>query len=296
MGNETRTTAEAPKLTKEQKAAAKEKAAKQKAAEQAKAAKAKVREQEKAAKAKAAEQKAAEQAKAQKAAEKFFADTAKEINYRLEQAEKFLDKADDHRLAAAIRLNDAKVKCAEVGLSFKKWAEEHIKDQTFETVRKLAGVGGTSDKDGGPTKALADMREKNKIANRAARAREKAKKTQTSKPENNISAPAKGSAPKNMTPFKVAQDALHALDTPVAAELVKEEALKLGSVVVPQEEMDRLKKMKAMSSWEAVVVAYSALKADEKLLVIDAIEQKENYVFVTKDVAAAGRKAVAKAA
>lgn len=88
---------------------------------------------------------------------------AKEVNVRLEKADKNDALADDHRLAAAIRLDDAKAACKEMGVTFKKWAEDNIA-WSYDTVRKLARIGGADD----PAAAIADMR-----ASRAMQERER---------------------------------------------------------------------------------------------------------------------------
>ena len=96
---------------------------------------------------------------------------AKEINVRLEKASKSEDKAYDHRLAAALKLDEAKRTCHNGRINFKQWCEENVK-QSYETVRRLAAVGGAQD----PKQALEDMRYKNKKANKQFRDRQAAAK------------------------------------------------------------------------------------------------------------------------
>lgn len=82
---------------------------------------------------------------------------AKEINVRFTKAAKLDRDADDHRLAAALKLAEAKAKCEADKLNFKKWAEENV-SQGYETVRKLVVIGAADD----PQAALEDMRDGNK--------------------------------------------------------------------------------------------------------------------------------------
>jgi hypothetical protein len=107
--------------------------------------------------------------------------TANEINVRFEKAAKLEGDANDHRLAAAILLEEARKKLDGTGVKFKDWAEKHVK-QAWETVRKLVVIGGAKN----PAKALADMRNKNAEANKKHR---EAKKAGTA-PRAAIAAPA----------------------------------------------------------------------------------------------------------
>jgi hypothetical protein len=96
------------------------------------------------------------------------ASLAHEINKRLALADQMDAKSADHRLAAAIRLSEAKKICEAKAMPFRKWAEAHI-PHAFVTVRVLARIGGTED----PALALEHWRSKNAEANRELRARKK---------------------------------------------------------------------------------------------------------------------------
>lgn len=81
---------------------------------------------------------------------KELAPIAKEVNVRLEKASKLESDAQDHRLAAALKLAEAKEICKRAGISFKTWAEENVKDGAgnqigFQAVRKLANIGEKDD-------------------------------------------------------------------------------------------------------------------------------------------------------
>lgn len=103
-----------------------------------------------------------------------------EINQRLSKADQSDAKANDHRLAAAIQLAEAKALCEQKAMPFRKWAEAHIL-HAFVTIRTLAKIGGAED----PKLALETYRSKNAEANRELRLRnkEKIKALITSVPE-----------------------------------------------------------------------------------------------------------------
>ncbi|HLO75919.1 MAG TPA: hypothetical protein VK196_05620 [Magnetospirillum sp.] len=104
---------------------------------------------------------------------------AKEINVRLEKAEKLAGQADDHRLAAAILLAAAKERCQEAKIIFQQWCETNVK-QSYETVRKLIPIGVAEGKEKGAGKLLlSDMRAANALRNKEHRAR---KRSSTSSP------------------------------------------------------------------------------------------------------------------
>lgn len=78
----------------------------------------------------------------------FLADLAHEINVRLQ-------KADDHRLSASLKLAEAKAACKKAGIAFKGWVLREIKQLGYTEATRLAKIGAASD----PAKALADMRQ-----------------------------------------------------------------------------------------------------------------------------------------
>lgn len=113
----------------------------------------------------------AEKAEAQKVVLNTLKPLAKEINVRLEKADKLGQQSTDHRVAAAIDLAKAKEQCDTAGIQFKSWCEDNLK-QSYETARKLAAAGATDN----PAEAIAQMRQSNAAANRALRQRTKAEK------------------------------------------------------------------------------------------------------------------------
>lgn len=97
------------------------------------------------------------------------ASLAHEINKRLTLADRLDAQSSDHRLAAAIRLSEAKALCETKSMPFRKWAEAHI-PHAFVTIRTLAKIGSAED----PKLALEAYRTKNAEANRELRLRKKA--------------------------------------------------------------------------------------------------------------------------
>lgn len=100
--------------------------------------------------------------------ERQLAAAAKEINVRLEKAAQIEGKADDHRLAAALKLAEAKAVCKDNKMPFKKWVAAHV-DKSYDEVRKLAVVGEAPE----PAKALEDLRSGAAKRNKEARQRAK---------------------------------------------------------------------------------------------------------------------------
>jgi hypothetical protein len=76
------------------------------------------------------------------------AELAHEINVRLQ-------KADDHRLSAALKLAEAKAACKDAGMSFKEWVGREIQ-LGYGEAKKLAVIGSAPD----PVKALQDHRQR----------------------------------------------------------------------------------------------------------------------------------------
>lgn len=155
---------------------------------------------------------------------------AKEINVRIDKAAKMFRDADDHRLAAAIKMDDARNVCRDMKINFKEWVEG-TKDadgkvltkgnitQAYETVRKLLPIGAAENEhEGDGAVLLKDMREGNKQANKEHRAKEKANKASSS--DETV-------AKKPQPPANRAVDALKELPDDQAAEIVKDQARRL---------------------------------------------------------------------
>lgn len=195
-------------------------------------------------------------AKAVAKVEKELVSVAKEVNVRLEKANKLMSDADDHRLAAALRLAEAKRCCEGVDISFKAWAEANITEQSYENVRKLAYVGGQDD----PKQALADLRTRTKKAVEAHREKAKVAKAESAK---QITGPAK-------SPFTVAEESIAKLDEKAAVNLIESRAKKLGMKVLSDGEFKALKKQAVSESvrspsLDTAKEVFGGLKAADKM-------------------------------
>lgn len=247
--------------------------------------------------AKAREEKAKEQKRLQKELKPILEGLAGDINARIDVIERGLDKLDDQRLAVSLQLAEAKKACESAGMSFKEWSAKNIKEWTVDTARKLAAIGMTPQSEGGPAKALADLREKNKRNNKALRDRKAAaEKAAKAKP---ASAPAGNKGPAT-TPFTAARDALHRLDTAVARSVLESEAQAHGLTMLPTEEYKKLtsgggRKASLFSGVNAVKEAFTELTSADKVEFLSFIETATNMAIVRREVADAGRKALAMA-
>ena len=97
---------------------------------------------------------------------------AEEINVRLGKAEGYdgraetaKAKADDHRLAAALQLADARTLADENRIGWKRWVDKNI-DRSYRDVKKLVAIGSAQD----PVLALEGARKSDRDAR--ARSRE----------------------------------------------------------------------------------------------------------------------------
>lgn len=144
--------------------------------------------------------------------------SAKEIEARITAAARDEDKAWDHRLAASLILADVKKTCDENKLNFKKWCEENLKEQSYETIRKLASAGAGGEKKA--VKAIEDMRARNALANKKLRERKKG-----AKPEK---------APARIDLVAAARAAVDQLTDKKQLSFLTERAKGLGFDFVPQ--------------------------------------------------------------
>ena len=163
---------------------------------------------------------AEKKAAAHEAAVKSLAPIAKEIAVRLEKATKLIENADDHRLAASLKLAEAQGICKTNRINFKKWCEENVKEFGWENVRKLAAVG----KSDNPQLALADLRNRTKEASQRHRAKSKTAR-----------APAAG------IPGETAiVQGLNALPDETAVKIIRDEAKKLNLAVVNKDDQPKI--------------------------------------------------------
>lgn len=233
------------------------------------------------ARAKEAEKEAAKKAKEREQADKLakaeakLAPIAHEINVRMEKAAMMDGKADDHRLAAALKFADAKKLCEDAGIKFEEWSKKHVPNQSFETVRQLARVGAADD----PKIALADLRKGNAERNRQHRAKaKKAVKGGNALP----SAPAARAA----TPFQRAEAALAEMPETAVKELVSSQAGQLGMQVVSDKELKELRNTTgtgAVLTLDAMKRGFKALQPGDRLKLVSFIEDETGYRMITEE-------------
>ena len=193
---------------------------------------------------------------------------AKEVNVRFEKIAKLEGDANDHRLAAALRLAEAEKIAVAAGIKFRDWAVENIKEQSWETVRKLVYVGKSED----PKLALTDQRKANAKRNQEHRAKKK-------------EAPAaKVEAPKP-------KDVVLALKPEEQTKLVNDVAKDLGLVVRTKSEIEAEKQKNreataapvekpAKPTFATVTAAIDALSAADQIKVLRYVAEKHLYKVV----------------
>ena len=220
--------------------------------------------------------KVAEKAAAITEANKRLDPIAKTINVRLEKAAKLEGDADDHRLAAALEMARAAQVCEAAGIKFKDWAIEHIKNQSFENVRKLLAVGKADE----PAKALADLRAGAKKAQAKHREKVKAKVQAANVP--------KLEAPKPI-------DVVVGLKPEDQIALVKKVSKDLGMAVVSESDakaLDQFRKTPPAQAktatvslplgYDAVIAVIGDLKQSEKVKLLRWLAEVLGYDVTAK--------------
>ena len=98
---------------------------------------------------------------------------AGEINIRLGKAEGYdgraetaMKKADDHRLAAALQLAEARMLADENRIGWKQWVDKNI-DRSYRDVKRLVAIGSAKD----PMLALESARGRARGAKASSRGR-----------------------------------------------------------------------------------------------------------------------------
>lgn len=222
-----------------------------------------------------AEKAKAEAEKVKAEAEKKTAPIAKEINTRFEKIAKLEGDANDHRLAAALRLAEAEKIVVAAGMKFKDWAETNIKDQGYEAVRKLLYVGRADD----PKLALADLRGSNRKAQTKHRETRRVQLTDAQRAAHQGSQGTKSSTKP--------VDQILALKPEEQADVARRVAKDLGLAVVSREDakvIEQVKKGQGPKTAEpkpldynGVLSAVNGLKAAEQLALLRWLSDKHNY-------------------
>lgn len=189
---------------------------------------------------------------------------AKEINTRMEKANsieaKAQQQADDHRLAASLRMAEAQDACKKAGITFKRWVAEHLEYKTptgemkklsYGEAIRLSSIGASSD----PAQALEDLRAgtRKRVAKAAGKRKALASATVSSK------------GPK-VSKLEAAETALAALGDQGTVNLLTDQAAKHGMAVVSKTEAAKIAKASdAIFGTETLRAAFSDLKASEKV-------------------------------
>lgn len=187
---------------------------------------------------------------------------AQEINVRLEKASKLEGDADDHRLAAAIKLEDARRRCKAAKIKFQTWVEANV-DKSYDEVMRLVKIGAAPE----PRKALEDLRSGAAARNRKMRKHQRASRDASS------------GGGKPASPYTTAREAVLALPDKDALELAKETVHPLGLNVVSETDVKRLLELeddqrKPTASLKSVKMAFLGLKARDKMRLVEfAAEQ-----------------------
>lgn len=215
----------------------------------------------------------------------------KEILERLRLADLSETKADDHRISAAERFAEARKLCDDAGINFKDWSAKHIPNQSYETIRKLVAVGNAEN----PKLALADMRGKNKEANKKLRKAKKARAT--SKPDHNIGADPKSSSGRAETPFQKVELGLSLMKENEVKELIASTAGEMGLQLVSDKELKKLKEAaespglfasasaptkRGEPAWKAPLTAVMALSGKDRGDFMFELSEATGYKFVDK--------------
>ena len=190
---------------------------------------------------------------------------AKEINERLVKAEKMTSDAFNHRLSAAIRLEDANKMCKKSGVNFKKWVEANV-TQSYETVRKLVAVGAADD----PKLALEDLRlnTKKRVAkHRAKVAADPVLRNTIDGERSKVSPSSSGPA---RTAWEIAEDMVAHLPEKEQISLVEARAHLLGRKVITANDAELLRSSKSPSKVSPTVssmkMVFMNLKASDKMV------------------------------
>ena len=194
---------------------------------------------------------------------------AEEINARLEKANKMSTQADDHRLAAAIKLEDARKRCRAAGIGFQRWCEDSV-SQGYDEVCKLVAIGAAPD----PLKALADMRAGAAARNRKMRSKRKMDASRDAR------LPLVGGGMNPAGPSDVADAALAALPDTAALDLMQGRVKALGMKVVSEEEAKRLTQFnknsltKEFATLAEVQARFLTLTAKDQLALVQWAAQR----------------------
>lgn len=198
-------------------------------------------------------------------AEKHLTTVAKEINTRFEKASKLIGQADDHRLAAACRLAEARDECRASGITFKAWVEENVK-KSYKECNKLLQIGAAeNDEEGAGAKMLEDMRADNAERNRKLREKKKAENT----------AATSDKAPTKTKPAgERAVEAVAAMKPAERKNFIKSHADDAGLAVVDKEVAREAENSNRMSAYERAQAAFNRLSTADKIKFVEWADEQ----------------------
>lgn len=236
--------------------------------------------------AKKAVEKSAQETAAQKAAaERKLASIAREVDVRFEKAGKADEQADNHRLAAALQLEEARKVCSENGIKFAEWVEKNVK-YSIDEARKLTRIAQAPD----PALALADMRNRNRVRNQQHRAKQKAAKTKTKttteQPTAAIAGPENSPADDANTET---ERMLYGLGEADAVKVMKAVAGDFGLVLVGEDvaaaakQQKKAKKVAGGNTLDEAKFAFDALDAGQKLRLLEYVAGKTGATITIYD-------------
>lgn len=181
---------------------------------------------------------------------------ARDIAGRVKAIAKAEGKADEHRLAAALRLAEAEKIAAATGVDLKRWVQE-LTPLAWETARKLLAVGKADN----PTEALAAMRKGD--AERQQKSRKR--KVTGIRGRSRTAATGAGAAAgdgsgQRVGPFTEACELLETMPKRTAEEVIRACAPKLDLAVMSKAEADKAKAAATPAGdAPAAMAAYKAL-------------------------------------
>ena len=200
---------------------------------------------------------------------------AKAINALLVKAEQAAGKAADQRLAAALRLAEAKALCDKNKMAFKPWVETNI-ERSYGDANRLAIAGATAN----PEEAVADLREGDTARRKKSQTKLREARTPKSggSPTTQIEPPA--------SPLQRATDSIAALGDHLAMNLVTDVAAEKGMVVISKHDHGELKDLRksqqssAKLSLDRVKHDFDGLVASEKMELVKYAAKKVGVEIV----------------
>ena len=183
---------------------------------------------------------------------------AKEINHKLDKADKSYDLSTDYRVSAALRLAEAVKICKKAKITFKSWAAENV-DRSYHTVLLLSRAGAESN----PTAAVQLIRSKNAEYNQISRAKKKVISRENVVPSTEI-----------VSPFERAVQSVAALEDQPALNLAADIVSTKGMTIISAHDRSELadfrkaRKTETKLSLNRVKHDFDSLSAPDKMALV----------------------------